>query len=94
MNASQALYAIECAIKHIHCATCDKPVDDAEVRRNWPMNQVRIRCHGNVEVRDLEDFGRHDDPRTWFDRNVPRTAFLRNWAGYTIRPERPTGRRL
>ncbi len=72
------------------CATCDKPV----ARMSEPMThqdyKVRLlfECHGKREEVDFDP-----DSSAPLEK-WPRRLFLRNWAGYTIRPRRSEGRRL
>lgn len=73
------------------CCTCNKPVERiADEPMPMPNRTVRVvfMCHGEHEVCSL----RLDDEspiKAW-----PKRVFLRNWAGYTIRTERATGRRM
>lgn len=83
--------------KDFECATCNKPVESAIIAEPSSATMewvVVFRCHGQQEVTKvpmgLNSRWSAVDPYV----GLPRRVFLRNWAGYTIRPSKPEGRRL
>lgn len=83
--------------KSFICATCNKPVDTVDAEKAVTVVGVTVtyRCHGQVERHTIDVRGDlHFSDRLSYYPNIPRRVFLRNWAGYTIRPLLASGRRL
>lgn len=86
------------AQERARCATCGgRPELETRTSSTGGI-AISARCHGAFQTREIDgdvidDVLLRDDRRRLFDL-ASATWFLRNWAGYTIRPIPPKGRRL
>lgn len=77
------------------CSTCGAIVKTGEVEGDgFAMSTIAYTCHGATERHRVPDVRRFLDVGDFLRAAIPRRVFLRNWAGYTIRPPRAKGRRL
>ena len=73
------------------CATCGgRPEVGSRISASREAVEITALCHGKTEVVlvDCPTFSMYGAD------SIPRRWFLRNWAGYTIKPAPGMGRRL